>query len=66
MLYMEHLQTDKLGENTHGTIIETIINSIWEAINSAQKAVNMQNTFRSKDRGTYQALFVNERCDSVA
>lgn len=65
MLYVKHLQTSKFVVNIHGTVIGTI-SSIWEAITSAQKAVNMWNTFFFKDTRTYHALFVNYRCGSVA
>lgn len=51
--------------NIDGTITGTVINSIWEAISSAHKTVNMQNTFCFKDTGTNHALFINERCGSV-
>lgn len=41
MLWTEYLQTDYYLINIHRTLTGMIIDSIWEAINSAQKAVNM-------------------------
>lgn len=48
MLQMGHFQIGKSVVNIDATITGTVISTIWEIISSAQKTVNMENTFSFK------------------
>lgn len=63
---MGHLQTGKSVVTIDATRTGTVICTTWETISSAQKTINMENTFSFKDTGTFRALFVNETGGNVA